>query len=1368
MRPRRPRRRTEDLFAWLELVLTDGPFLSRPALKAQFPAGLARPDDAVDDVREAFRSGFGDWEKAWTEWMRAEDRTDVETSSRYLGQRDAWVQTFVTDVLEWGEYYRTDLDAAVTATNLDASVTVQSSGALDAGGARAALVLVIEPTEDLTAPGADGWTASSIDRGAALLRASGENGGTRAPVAIVTDGRWWSLVWQNAQGGTGSGIFDGALFREEPDLRDAFWALARLTSLAGGARDRRLDALLEASMASAEEITDALGNQVRASVELLVQSFSASHLHALADGSASPLPANAHEVYDAAVTSMMRTVFLLFAEANELLPTQQLYREAYGISDVLDRLDERRRHAVGVEGDEALGSTFDTWHRLLATSRALYEGATFEDLRMPAYGGSLFDPDRFPWLTSVNEVSGGLQVLVDDRVMFHVLRSVQHVDVNGEDRQVSFRELDVEQIGYVYEGLLGYSARYTDEVVVGLQGPENGSEPEVALETLHELNDLAEEDQDDFAERLVAWVKEHQPAAKSRTVRQLAKAYAESGDIAVQDEARRRLRPVVGDGALVEELIGYYKLMRLDPRGLPYVVPAGGLVVVETRSRATSGTHYTPRSLAEEVVHHALEPLVYSPGPLQTAKTTEWVPISASQLLDLKVADIAVGSGAFLVAAARYLADRLLEAWDREGITREDSTADQRHHRRVESIREVIAHCLYGADINPMAVEMCKLSLWLVSLDPDRPFSFVDDKILCGNSLLGLSELRQLRGLHIDPSAARLRDPGFTVDVDSAIRRATDVRHQLSTPVSEADSMRSTRAKRALLAQLTENNQVLRAIGDGIIAAGLSIGGKPGRQLDAKYEALALSLMDAFPDAGVGDRRGLDEILDDGLSPSVSSDFERWEPLHWVIEFPDVMIDHGGFDAVIGNPPFLGGKKISPAMGQNIRLWLVNQLASGTAGNADLVAYFFLRASALLARDRGQLGLIATNTIAQGDTREVALDRLVSEGLVVRRAVRSASWPARGANLEYAAVWASLAAVAPEVPRVADGVPVPMISSLLEPEGRVSGPPAPLVENRRIAFQGSIVLGSGFLLRQEEAQRLLDRSPQNSEVLFPYLNGEDLNSRPDSSASRWVINFKELSLDAAASFEEPWQVIETLVKPDRMAKDAARYPRMVHEWWKYWNARPGMYEAIQGLETVLVIALTSRSLMPLRVPNGQVFSHALVVFATDDYVDQAVLSSSLHQAWAMMYGSAMRNDSRYTPSSVFVTFPRPAPNDILRAIGRILDEERREMMLRRRLGLTKLYNLVNDPDRSGDRDVDRLRDIHAELDRAVLRSYGWEDVALEHGFYTYRQSDRFTISPVARVEVLDRLLEENHRRSVMQSGAKGTDEADELDIVEEA
>lgn len=915
MSPRpRYRIRREDPFAWLELVVVDGPFLSRPALKKQFNDGLPRPDVLVDDVRSAFRVGFSSWEQAWTSWAQS-DRSQ-SALARYGRERDIWISTMAVDVLEWSEYFQPG-GCGVRAASLDGQIAVEPTAILQVGDELKALLLLVAPTEDLAAPGTDGWTASPIDRGVALLRAANAHSHSPVPVAIVTDGRWWSLVWASDQGSVGSGTFDGALFREEPDLRDAFWALARLTSLAGGSSERRLAALLQDSLASAEEITEALGRQVRSAVELLVQSFSESHLASISAAQLSPLPADGHTAYEAAVTVMMRVVFLLFAEANELLPEGQLFHQAYAISAVGDQLDERRRLAVGVEGEELLEGSYDSWHRLLATSRALYEGATFEDLRMPAYGGSLFDPERFGWLRAADEATGRLRVLVDDRVMLHVLQAVQHVKVDGEDRTVSFRELDVEQIGYVYEGLLGYTARFTDlgEVTVGLEGPELGSEPEIPLSVLHDIYDRCEDDGKTFAQLLLDWIKIDQPGAKARTLLQIAKRYAASGTAEAQDDARRQLRPVVRDGTIVEELVGYIGLMRTDLRGLPHVVLPGGLVVFETRSRATSGTHYTPRSLAEEVVLHALEPLAYSPGPLQTADATRWVPISASEILDLKVADIAVGSGAFLVAAARHLGRKLLDAWDREGITNLDVSADQRKRYEIEARREVIAHCLYGADINSMAVEMCKLSLWLVSLDPFKPFSFVDDKIFCGNSLLGLTQLRQLRGLHINPSSTRLSNPGFNVDIDAMLDRASKLRHDLASTVSDDDTMRSTRAKRALMNQLSQNNEELRSIADGIVATALTFGSKPSRASNRAFDSLSLSLIDAFPDQGTADHRMLHSIIGAGLSAIRRDGHAAWVPLHWIVEAPDILVGRGGFDAVVGNPPWIshgGGRSDVP------------------------------------------------------------------------------------------------------------------------------------------------------------------------------------------------------------------------------------------------------------------------------------------------------------------------------------------------------------------------------------------------------------------------------------------------------------------------
>jgi hypothetical protein len=164
------------------------------------------------------------------------------------------------------------------------------------------------------------------------------------------------------------------------------------------------------------------------------------------------------------------------------------------------------------------------------------------------------------------------------------------------------------------------------------------------------------------------------------------------------------------------------------------VILAGALYVTESKLRRNSGTHYTPRFLAEQVVEGALEPLVFEPGPLQTADTSEWKPKSSEEILSLKVADIAMGSAAFLVAAARYLAGHLIEAWSREGNEHAKSYVATAGDRRIdadddalaiEARRQIIEHCLYGVDINPMAIDMAKLSLWLISADKRRPFTFL-------------------------------------------------------------------------------------------------------------------------------------------------------------------------------------------------------------------------------------------------------------------------------------------------------------------------------------------------------------------------------------------------------------------------------------------------------------------------------------------------------------------------------------------------------------------------------------------------------------------------------------------------------------------
>lgn len=972
----------------------------------------------------------------------------------------------------------------------------------------------------------------------------------------------------------------------------------------------------------------------------------------------------------------------------------------------------------------------------------------------------MFDPQRAPFLVTTDE-HGELTVVVSDRVMYHVLRSVQIAVVGRESRRISFRDIDVEQIGYIYEGLLGYTCLRSKEVVLGLEGAKS-QEPEVPLSVLEQIAADSEDDASGAkrAKGIEEWVKANASASKTPSRSKMGKLLTGSSP----EDVERALLSVTHDKVMQDRLCPWMGLIRRDLRGKPVVFLAGDLYVTETSSRKDAGAHYTPRALAEEVVVHALEPLIYQPGPLQTNDRSQWRHISSTDLLNLHVADIACGSGAFLVAAARYLSAELVEAWRLEHALPYDGTPEQ---TRLKAIRMVVARCLYGVDINEMAVEMCKLSLWLVSLDKNQPFSFVDNKILHGNSLLGVTNLAQVEYKRIDAKPRQqiqlfeindLNQTAGVVDVSPVIRRVRNIREQLSSEISADDPQRSASAKHRQMHEMDEALAQLRKIADGVIAAGLRGICESGKRMDEEYDNLAVSVGLAFPPEGKGDSRMLDEIIDSGLKPTVLTDYKQWKCVHWPLEIPEVM-ENGGFDAIIGNPPFLGGQKLTGTMGKNVREWYISTLADGSRGSADLCAYFYLKSYSLM-RKGAMLGLLATNTIAQGDTREVGLDSMTDNGFTIVRSVQSKPWPVSSANLEYAAVWGVRGPVPDAVAKDCDGMKVARITTLLEPQGRVDGQPIALKENKNIAFQGCIVLGKGFVISKEQAAEWIEADSKNKEVLFPYLNGEDLNSRPDCSASRFTIDFGEMPEKQALSYAAPFKHLKKFVYPERMKQDAGKYPRMVNEWWKYWNARPALREAISKLKEVLVLTRVSRTLVPVRIKTGSVMSDAVVVFATDSYADQAVLSSSMHQYWAITRGSGMRGDPRYTPSDVFETFPRPQNTDALAAIGKTLDEERREIMMRRQLGLTKLYNLVNDPDisDSSDADVARLREIHRQLDETVMVAYGWSDVPLDHGFYEYRKMTRWTVCPEARIEILDRLLEENHRRAKLEAAQGGEHE----------
>ncbi|RFU39425.1 hypothetical protein DZF91_22405 [Actinomadura logoneensis] len=1305
---------------WLSLIDVSGPFLSIPVLRRAWPTL-----DALD--------------KATRERLRLE-HTALPGAE--------WINYVLTGLLGWDEAVHFEgldalaMDVPEHETEVVPSFALLEPGTAPGSDAKPVRLLGLITEDSPTRRVKDSaWAATPVDRLAQLCRHHD------VELGLATDGRWWALVWAPRGGVTATAVFDAVNWHEaaERDVVRAFVSLLRRERFFSVPDDETLPALLKAGLDNQEEITEALGVQVRQAVELLVAAIGRAHTRDKDQGGEGLGDISAHEVYRGAVAVMMRVVFLLFAEERGLLPSdKELYRTAYSAGLLCQELEER-----AVKGsEEDLEHTHTGWHRLLALFNAVYHGVDHPDMQMSALDGSIFDPTTYAWLPHA----------IDDRTVLHMLRSVQHVTIgtgkSRERRKLSFRALDVEQIGYVYEGLLAFEGFYATETIVGLVG-KAGLEEEVALSA---LENFAAQSPD--VPTLAATLAKEYKDSGIGSAKALEKRLAPLSD-ADKQEARRRLLAVTnGDYPLAERLLPFYGLIRTDLRDLPVVILTDALYVTESSLRKNTGTHYTPRFLAEEVVEGALEPLVYEPGPLQTADKSQWKPKSSKEILDLKVADIAMGSGAFLVAACRYLAGHLIEAWAREGEEGAREFLDQPGYETadmdadpvvIKARRKVIEHCLYGADINEMAVEMAKLSLWLVSMDPHRPFTFLDDRLITGDSLLGITSLDQLEVMHMDPKRGRELHKDALLDWTAGAREvARDIaaKRRAITAI-EGTTLETLAAKRALLKETEEEVQEAWFYADLTVAAALAHAKKGPTGLDTA-SILASGAAQEAASSGRINPASCDE-LSEWLNKDVSAHAFRRQPIHWPLVFPEVFAE-GGFDAVIGNPPFLGGTKITGPLGMAYREYLSEVVAGGVraSGRADLVAYFLLRGQGLLVGS-GQLGIVATNTLAQSDTREVGLDQIISGGSCIRRAVKSAPWPSKSAALEYCEVSITRASMGREASYVLNGEQVKSITAALEVGSRVSGSPFRLRASQGISFQGWKLDGMGFVLTPDEARALLDRDPVNREVIMPYIVGQDVNSRPDVSASRWVINFRDWSQDQASKYSDPFARVVSLVKPERQENNRKSHRE---RWWQFAETRPGLVRAISKLDRVVVITLHTKFAIPVFAQTGQVFSHALGVFASADPSMLTLLSSSPHFWWAVKWSSTLGGTIRYTSSDVFETLPLPEMTQEMRELGDRLDRVRRNVMLARLSGLTATYNLVHSQ-ANNDHDIVELREIHRLVDEAVCRAYGWGDLIpqLAHDYYSLGHETRYTVAPAIQREFVDRLLELNHERYAAEVAA---------------
>jgi len=364
-----------------------------------------------------------------------------------------------------------------------------------------------------------------------------------------------------------------------------------------------------------------------------------------------------------------------------------------------------------------------------------------------------------------------------------------------------------------------------------------------------------------------------------------------------------------------------------------------------------------------------------------------------------------------------------------------------------------------------------------------------------------------------------------------------------------------------------------------------------------------------------------------------------WEPGEdgqggqWVeAKWPDA-------DAIIGNPPFLGDRKMKPELGGRYVEALRGIYAGRVRGGADFVCFWFAKAWDQLSAGAASLaGLVATNSIRGGSNREV-LKPIVEHGTIFN-AWSDEAWTVDGAAVRVSLVCFGLLATGSSL----NGVPVTRVLSDLTSEnnGVDLTQAARLAENRNRAFQGTISYGpfeiDGLLARQMIAAPVNPNGRPNSDVVRPWTNGRDISQRPDD---RWIIFFPDgMSESEAALYEEPSRHVREIVVPYRAARNNEDLNR---NWWRLWRSRPDLFHATRQLGRNLVTPRVSKHRVFVWRSTAVVPDSATVAIARDDDTAFGIVHSRFHELWALRLGTwlGVGNDPRYTPTSTFETFPFP-------------------------------------------------------------------------------------------------------------------------------
>lgn len=983
-----------------------------------------------------------------------------------------------------------------------------------------------------------------------------------------------------------------------PNTLDAF---AWLLSLANN-KQPILREIFKRALSLQSPLTESLRTQVKSTFEALFQAF-------VQDFDLSPVQkykekghaTSNQSLQEMLLVVLMRFIVLLYAEQKNLLPINDpVYQSSYSLMNIIQSLQNP-------PNSNFPDYSSDAWQQFLANSRLLYHGCHHPALNLIPYGSQLFNPERFPILE---------QWKLRNRDLHKILNTLTQTP---KKHSLSFESLDVEQMGYLYEGLLE----------IEIKGPSS----------------------------------------------------------------KRKLVP--------------------------------------SPQRKDSGTYYTPRSLTVPLVEHTLSPLIHDQnGALKSPR----------EILALKVCDLTAGSGAFLVQMTRYLARALHDSWIQQAAKLSNSAiptlpfAEAMLDPRLETPlplndpkelaviaqRLVVERCIYGVDLNPLAIQIAQLSLWILSLSKHRPFTFLNHSLKTGNSLLGIN-LPQLQSWDLKTRKKPL--PLLTQIAKEKVALALSKRQQLSR--LSVSSPEDRAFKEQALEQADLATKKLKLAADLLLGTTLH---HPKQLTDAFSQFLNAESPESWKE----------------LERRAQNNLRSNQSFHWSLEFPEIFNSkRQGFDAILANPPFQGGQKLSATLGPEVRNFLVEQVASGIRGSADLSAYFLRRAFSLL-RPGGNLGIIVTNSVTQGNSRKVALEPLLKKGATIYRAETSTPWPG-AASLNITTLHITNGQWTRK--RHLNGMECKRISPSLD---CLEIPvPKKLESQQNKAFQGTIPVGNGFIISPSQATDWLLSNPKCAQILFPYLTGKDFNNSPTLTPTRWIINFQGRPIEKAKKFTNPFNHVERTVRPFRKK---SKVPSQRSNWWLHGAPRKGLYESIKGNDRILARSRISNHHILSFLPAKWIYSDGIIVFATEQYSDFAILQSNIHELWARRFSSTLREDMRYGLTTAFETFPMPNPTpeqrEELAKLAKELENQRWNIISQKGHGLNKIYARLHDPE-SKDLTTIALRECHRKLDDAVLAAYGWEDL-IQPGmlqFNEFGKRSQLSFNQSLNLELLQRLSDLNERRT---------------------